>query len=203
VGLFGLAVLAAVPAGADWRTCREGSSPDRIAACSALIDDPGLSMFERAEAHAMRGMAKVIAGDPGGALLDYDRAVELDAHAPLALNNRAWLLFRSGRLAEGADSVERALTADPGSPHALDTRAHIRQAQGDRGGARTDYLRAMNQGGATFVKMYQCGLNSQGLYDGPVTGLYTAELERALDQCLGNPGCDPLPDDEDCRDPMS
>jgi hypothetical protein len=58
---------------------------------------------------------------------------------------------------------------------------------------------AMRFGGERMVKLYQCGLQSQGLYGGDMTGRYSPELRRALESCIAKPSCDPLPADEECR----
>lgn len=95
--------------------------------------------------------------------------------------------------------MERALALTPQSPHALDTRAHIRQASGDIEGALNDYTQAMRYGGTRIVRLYQCGLQAAGLYDGFLDGIFSDKLRGALETCVRNTGCDPLPADEECR----
>ena len=110
------------------------------------------------------------------ALSDYDAALKIKPDFPLALNNRAWAYYKLGRPSDGVADVERALELSPGSPYALDTRAHIRQAQGDAKAALADYDLAMRVGGERIVRMYQCGLRSQGLYFGALDGVYSSAV---------------------------
>ena len=137
------------------------------------------------------------------ALDDYGKALEIKPDFPLALNNRAWAYYKLGRAGEGAADVEQALQLSPGSPYALDTRAHIRQAQGDAAAALADYELAMQYGGTRIVKLYQCGLRSQGLYFGAVDGNYSSAVRNALHTCTKNRSCDPLPSDAECKPEVS
>jgi tetratricopeptide (TPR) repeat protein len=59
-------------------------------------DDPVLLAF--------RGEVKSASGDPDGALVDWERALELDEEDIGPLYSRAFLLERQGRLAEAADT---------------------------------------------------------------------------------------------------
>jgi hypothetical protein len=54
-------------------------------------------------------------------------------------------------------------------------------------------------GGEHLVKLYQCGLEAQGIYKGPIDGYYTKDLRRAFEVCVTRETCDPLPADEECR----
>jgi hypothetical protein len=59
-------------------------------------------------------------------------------------------------------------------------------------------------GGERMVKMYQCGLKAARVYDGPEDGALTPEVRRSLRICVEmGSQCDPLPPDEDCRQPTS
>jgi tetratricopeptide (TPR) repeat protein len=198
------AVLAACAAssGASSNTvaeCFSESNERRIAGCSELIDNPNLDAGTRSLAYAMRALALSLEGALTQALPDYDMAIKLDPTSAMALNNRAWVLFKLDRLSEGLSDVERSLALAPASPHAHDTRAHIRQALGERAAALRDYEQAMRFGGEHLVKLYQCGLEANGIYSGPIDGLYTRDVRRALETCVATTTCDPLPADEECR----
>lgn len=184
----------------DWERCTGSVAMQRIEACSRLIENGGLAVEEQSLAYAMRALGRSLLGRHDLAIPDYDAAIRLDPDFAAALNNRAWALYKSGRPEAGVDDVERALKLTPLSPHALDTRAHIRQALGEPAGALADYQLAMRAGGERVVKLYQCGLQMRGLYEGPVDGLVTTGLRRALATCVETDGCDPLPPDEECRD---
>ena len=126
-------------------------------------------------------------------------AIRLMPDFAIALNNRAWAYFKSGRPAMGREDVERSLELDPSSPHTYDTRAHIRQWTGQPAGALSDYDRAMAFGGQRMIKLYQCGLAAAGLYKGPADGQSSIELRRAFEACVMGTTCDPLPADEECK----
>ncbi|WP_295559561.1 hypothetical protein [uncultured Hyphomicrobium sp.] len=179
--------------------CFSDNNERRIAGCSELIDNPNLDPSTKSLAYAMRALALSLQGALAEALPDYDMAIKLDPSSAMALNNRAWVLYKLDRLSEGMADVERSLTLSPSSPHAHDTRAHIKQAQGEKTAALRDYEQAMRFGGEHLVKLYQCGLEAQGVYTGPIDGLYTRDVRRALELCVGSPTCDPLPADEECR----
>jgi len=183
--------------------CLSDNNERRIAGCSSLIDTPGLPEGQRTLAYGMRALAYSLLGMFEKAIADYDVALALKPESPLALNNRAWAYYKLGRAQEGAADVDRALALSPASPYALDTRAHIQQALGDAAAAFKDYDLAMRAGGERIVKMYQCGLRSQGLYFGAVDGAYSPTLRQAMQTCVGNRHCDPLPADSECRPEVS
>lgn len=170
----------------------------RITGCSQLLEAP-LSPNERSMALAMRALAYSLKGLYDLAIPDYNDAIEISPNFAIALNNRAWAHFKSGDISQASVDVERALALTPQSPHALDTRAHIRQAGGDIEGALRDYEQAMRFGGTAVVRLYQCGLQAAGLYDGNLDGIISGQVQAALETCVRNSGCDPLPPDEECR----
>ena len=171
----------------------------RISGCTEIIDtlSPGPDLLSLA--HAMRALALSLKGEYGLAIHDYDAAILLNPGFSVAYNNRAWSRFKSGSAADGLPDVETALRLSPGSSHAYDTRAHIRQSLGNLAGALEDYERAMRFGGEKMVKLYQCGLQERGLYTGAVDGIYSDPVREALEACVRDASCDPLPADEQCR----
>lgn len=199
--MVGGAVLAAE--GDPMVDCLSDSNERRISGCSAMIDNPALPEEQRVVAYGMRALAYSVLGMFEKAIADYDATLKLRPDFPLALNNRAWAYHKLGHQSEGLADVENALAMAPGSPFALDTRAHIRQALGDSEAAFDDYDLAMRHGGESIVKMYQCGLRSQGLYFGAVDGIYSPGVMQALRACVGNRQCDPLPADSECRPEVS
>jgi tetratricopeptide (TPR) repeat protein len=203
--LAGLAALLAAYTAASAATsnpiaeCFSDNVERRIAGCSELIDSPALDSGTKSLAYAMRALALSLKGALQQALPDYDMAITLDPASSMALNNRAWVLYKLNRLSEGMADVERSLRLSPTSPHAHDTRAHIRQSLGERREALRDYEQAMRYGGEHLVRLYQCGLEAAGVYKGPIDGLYTRDVRRALETCVASHTCDPLPADEECR----
>lgn len=204
--LSGLAaVIAAVTVGASLASTEDSSTAcfgqdneRRISGCSELLQMP-LLPSERSLALAMRALAYSLKGQYDLAIPDYDAAIDIAPDFAIALNNRAWAHFKSGHAGRGSADVERALDLNPQSPHALDTRAHIRQSTGDLEGALRDYEQAMRYGGTRIVRLYQCGLQAAGLYEGFLDGIYSEKVRGALETCVRNSGCDPLPPDEECR----
>jgi tetratricopeptide (TPR) repeat protein len=202
MALAALLAACAASSGASSNTvaeCFSESNERRIAGCSDLIDNPNLDPGTKSLAYAMRALALSLEGALTQALPDYDMAIKLDPTSAMALNNRAWVLYKLDRLTEGLSDVQRSLELAPASPHAHDTRAHIRQALGERAAALRDYEQAMRFGGEHLVKLYQCGLEAHGIYKGPIDGLYTRDVRRALEICVASTKCDPLPADEECR----
>ena len=203
--LAGIALIATIATtavhanDADALLCFGDDNYGRIKGCTALIDRGGFPTMKLAELYERRALGHSMLGQYGKAIADYDIAIKLVPDFAVALNNRAWAYFRSGKAATGLPDVERSLRLSPTSAHALDTRAHIRQALGDPEGALRDYDKAMWYGGARMIKLYQCGLTEARLYTGEIDGTWRPELTEAMEKCVRNKGCDPLPADEHCR----
>ena len=192
--------LAAPPARAEAAAdCFSEDIERRIEGCTALIEQRDQSVADLSFAYAMRALAYSLKGSYATAIRDYDMAINMRPDFAVALNNRAWAYFRWGKAATGLSDVEKSLQLSPTSPHTLDTRAHIRQAMGDPQGALSDYDKAMWYGGARMIKLYQCGLTEARLYTGEIDGNWRPELTQALEKCVRDKGCDPLPADEQCR----
>jgi tetratricopeptide (TPR) repeat protein len=183
----------------DNHECYGDDNERRIKACSDLIDTPGIAADSQSAAFAMRALSHSLKGAYDTAIRDYDSAIRLVPDFAIALNNRAWAYFKSGRPSMGISDVEKSLALDPSSPHTYDTRAHINQWTGQPAAALADYERAMAFGGQRMVKLYQCGLAAAGLYKGPADGFTSFELRRAMELCVQGTACDPLPPDEECK----
>jgi Tfp pilus assembly protein PilF len=199
-----LAIAATFPATAradPTADCFGGDIERRIEGCTAVIEQGGAA--DLSAAYAMRALAYLRKGRYEAAIRDYDTVIMTNPSSAMALNNRAWIYFRWGRASTGLVDVEKSLNLSPTDPNALDTRAHIRQALGQPEAALRDYDRAMRLGGAHRIRLYQCGLTEQGLYTGEIDGTWRPSLQKALERCVLNPACDPLPTDEHCRARMS
>ena len=175
----------------------------RISGCTAIIESPDTSQDQKAVAYATRALALSLKGQFERSIDDYDSALRLEPNFAVALNNRAWAYHKWGKGVKGLIDVEKSLALNPMSEHTWDTRAHIRQSMGNHTAAFSDYEQAVNIGGQRMVKLYQCGLASQGLYKGRMDGYYTDEVRTALKTCANSKTCDPLPADEECKDPTS
>ena len=150
-----------------------------------------------------RAVARRRLGNYAGAFADYAEALKLAPMDPFIRNNRAWAYYKSGRLEDGLADVEMALSVGGASAPWLDTRGHILQALGRSSPAFDDYVAAMRVGGEVWVKRYQCGLRNAGVYHGEIDGRLSAAVKDALRVCVGRATCDPLPDDEECRQLVS
>lgn len=193
-----------LPARAETALDCFGENRDQwVAGCTALIERGNLEPEQLSRAYAMRALGFSLRGQYDRAIGDYDAAIRIVPDFAVALNNRAWAYFRSGRGQQGMGDVEKSLRLNPLSEHTWDTRAHIRQVMGDFAGALADYEKAVQIGGERMIKLYQCGLAEQGLYKGPRHGIYTGEVKTALETCSKDRNCDPLPVDEHCRDATS
>jgi tetratricopeptide (TPR) repeat protein len=195
-----LGLAAAAPARADdLKDCFGTDNERRIEGCTALIDRRDSSMVQLSEVYAQRALAYSLKGEYAVAIRDYDVAIDMFPNFAVALNNRAWAYFRWGKAATGLPDIEKSLRLSPTAPHSLDTRAHIRQALGDPKGALSDYTRAMYFGGEQMIRLYQCGLTEARLYSGEIDGIWRRELQTAIERCVHDRACDPLPADEQCR----
>jgi tetratricopeptide (TPR) repeat protein len=179
--------------------CFSEDTERRISGCTALIEQGDQSVADLSLAYAMRALAYSLKGQYDVAIRDYDTAIQMRPDFAVALNNRAWAYYRWGKLSTALEDVEKSLDLSPTSPHALDTRAHVRQAMGEPEGAMRDYDRAMWYGGTRMIKLYQCGLTEQRLYTGEIDGTWRPELTAAMEKCVRDKACDPLPADEHCR----
>jgi tetratricopeptide (TPR) repeat protein len=196
-------VSAAARADASAADCLSEDNERRIAGCTVIIENPATSPLERSNALAHRGLALSIKGLLDQAIQDYNASLAINPNAPAALNNRAWAYFRAGRGKEGAPDIEKSLLLNPESEHSWDTRAHIRQMMGNIEGALRDYEMAIHLGGEKMIKLYQCGLAERGLYRGQMDGIYSSEMKSAMHTCVRDRACDPLPAEEQCKQPMS
>jgi tetratricopeptide (TPR) repeat protein len=194
------ATLSATPAhAAQDDDCYHEDVETRIRGCTELLGRGNLLPEARSGAYSTRALGYSQKRDYGRAIEDYNQSLKLTPNFATALNNRAWAYFRWGKGAMGRADVERALELSPDMDAAYDTRAHIRQINGEADGAMEDYQSAMDFGGERMVLMYQCGLKDHGLYKGPRDGFQNDELKAALQVCSKDHNCDPLPADEHCR----
>ena len=186
--------------GADIIECLDSPETlNKIEACTAVIDMPGIGPDVQARAYAMRALAFSLKLDYDRAIQDYDQAIILRPDFSIALNNRAWAYFKSGRAAQGVGDVEAAIRFDPLSAHSYDTRAHIGKAMGQKQKAIADYRRALRLADKKLITLYQCGLQNEGMFSGKQDGTLSDELYDAMERCMASPTCDPLPNDEECR----
>jgi tetratricopeptide (TPR) repeat protein len=176
--------------------CMNGRLGQRIASCSAVIDDPATTALDLERALEVRSADLAIAKRYAEAIQDLDRALQLNPQSATALNGRAWSLYRWKNSADGMNDVNASLRINGAYAAAWDTRAHLYQLLGKFDKAFTEYEAAVGFGGQSFIRMYQCGLRERGLYKGPADGIYSSVVRDALRTCAFSATCDPLPENE-------
>ena len=98
----------------DADTCRmPGDTERRIAACTRLNGDKGLTAEMRALALSSRGLAREEKGDVKGAMADYDEAIRLDPRAANTRLFRSSLFRNAGNHDRAIDDLSEAIRIDP------------------------------------------------------------------------------------------
>ncbi len=190
----------------SYSDCIDGKLGQRIASCTAVIEDPATTAADLERALHIRSADFLIAKRHADAMQDLDRALRLNPQSALALNGRAWTLYRWKNTSDGMDDVNASLRIDGTYAAAWDTRAHLYQLLGQYDRAFVEYEAAIGFGGEAFIRTYQCGLRERGLYKGPVDGIYSGAMRTALRACAVSATCDPLPENEyeqDCESATS
>ena len=141
--------------------------------------DPG-----NASAYHDRGRAYANLSEHAQAIENYDQVLRIDPSHWVAYNHRATALYLLGRNTEALGDANRSLALSPGEPNPLETRAHILAALGRRSEALAEFERAMQAGGAGWVRWYKELLTKHGYYRGVINGVYGPESRAALMACL-------------------
>jgi len=109
----------------------------------ALVDfDRIVSQSPDHEAFLNRGLARISAGRPEGAVEDLTRAIELNPGSADAHANRAFALVRLQRLDLALADFDRAIAIDPARPVFFRLRGGVRDLLGDRPDACADWQQA-------------------------------------------------------------
>lgn len=98
---------------------------------------------ESALAHNALAVALAVNNDSQGAMVAWDRALELDSTNPNARASRAQEYLRQGRLTEAEQDIAEALRIAPRLPDAQFARARLRMMRSDFAGAIADIDRAL------------------------------------------------------------
>jgi tetratricopeptide (TPR) repeat protein len=96
----------------------------------------------RLEAYSNRGFSKAMIEDLSGAIVDFDRAIELAPHSADAHNGRGNVNAMAGNLTASIRDFNRAIRCDRSFADAYYNRAISRHSIGDRPGAKSDLSRA-------------------------------------------------------------
>jgi tetratricopeptide (TPR) repeat protein len=196
LGVFLVLFVSSFARAASQTGCTDGTLGQRITPCTAIIENPATAAFDLERALEIRSVDYLLAKRHADALQDLDRVLRLNPRSALALNGRAWTLYRWKKSTEGMDDVNASLRIDGSYAPAWDTRAHLYQHLGQFDRAFNEYEAAIGFGGESFIRTYQCGLRERGLYQGPVDGIYSVTMRAALKSCAFTKTCDPLPENE-------
>jgi tetratricopeptide (TPR) repeat protein len=94
--------------------CEGQGFPDqRIAACSAVVADPGIDPARRAAAFVQRGMLRAELGQHARAVADFGRALRLDATNTDAYSERGAVHQQRGAFDLAVRDYDAALALDP------------------------------------------------------------------------------------------
>ena len=96
----------------------------------------------RLDAYSNRGFAKAMLNDLPGAIMDFDRAIELAPDRADAYNARGNVNAMAGNLTASIRDFNRAIRCDRSFADAYYNRAISRHGIGDRPGAKSDLSRA-------------------------------------------------------------
>jgi|GEM_PF-5356519 len=104
--------------GPDWPVCKDlGAAPKlRIETCGRLIGGDKLSKQDLAIAYNNRGFAKHQVNDDKAALIDFNKAIEIDPNFAAPYFNRGWRLYRAGNIDQGIADVKSAIRLEPKEP---------------------------------------------------------------------------------------
>jgi len=150
-----------------------------IKACSAALErrPHGLSW-----AYSLRGHARFHQGDLGGAISDYDRALEINPQDAIAYCNRGLARGAKGDHDGAIEDFGHALEIDPRYLHAYNNRGIARDAKGDFVGAIADFDQAIKIDSRDATAYYNRASTrrTQGDLDGAI-----ADYDRAIENDPG------------------
>jgi len=153
LALLGLVLAACEPGGglgagdanADLaEACSRASGAQRIDACTAMIDLPETSAFNRAGYLVFRGEEHRAMDDPTAALRDFDAAIRLDETHIRAYLGRGEILLESGQLDAARPMFERIVQQDQSGRAALGL-ARIEWSHGEGAAALTHLQAALER----------------------------------------------------------
>lgn len=139
--------------------CRDHLNPDRVAACTRLIDGGNLDDGQLAQALNWRLAARIDAKDYVGAIVDADRYAILQPDTVLSHVMRCMTRAFAGRELEVADRACEAALALSKDPALYTARGFLRLKQGRNAEAWFDFDQALREGAAD-QPLYGLGIAS-------------------------------------------
>ena len=142
---------------------------------------------DNAELYSRRGTSHWITLGPIAALIDLNKAIELEPENATYYNNRSLIQLANGRLDAALSDVNTALRLEPGSLNTLDSRGYIFLKAGQYRNAKQDYNLVINGGFENPYTLLGAGLAHASLGDSDLArGLLERGLalfERTADTC--------------------
>lgn len=134
--------------------------------------------YEKAKRFFYRGRAKQDDGDLGGAIVDFDKAIEIDPRHARYYFRRGGAKRGNGDLDGAIADYTRAIEINQGDAFAYNNRAAVKRLQGDLEGALADYDKAIETCPG-YLEAYNnrgAAKQSNGDLDGAVAD-YTKAIE--------------------------
>ena len=144
--MFALLLCAGAASGAnkiDWNECTAGKGSEAIAACTRIIEGPGETTKDRANAYFNRAGLREMENDPEGALADYGEAIRLDPKAANFYAVRGETLRRRGQFDNALADLDASLKLDPKLTLAYLNRGNVWRAKSEPDRAIADYNSAI------------------------------------------------------------
>lgn len=122
-----------------------GPNPkDGIQTCTAALDQGALTISDRAATYINRGILRSRAGDPTGALSDYNRGLAVDGKLGEGYVDRGAVYIVLERYGDALKDIDQGLAVGANKPHiAYYDRAIVDEAMGNIRGAYMDYKKAL------------------------------------------------------------
>jgi len=134
----------------EWKACQEGEPDARIAACTLIIGERGISRADRGSAYASRGGAysrkndrNLATADYNRAITEFDAAIRLNPEDALTFFNRGAVHFNKGDYERAIADYDVAIRLKPKYADAYKDRADAHAAKGDHERAIPDFDEAI------------------------------------------------------------
>ncbi len=140
----GVVVVGTSPARGCYDSARaENGSNEALKGCNMAFESGMLSFYEIVATHVNRGIVRLFGGDTLGAIVDFDRAIALDASEAESYLNKGAAYLKLERNAEARALFDEALQRRTKRPElAYFGRAIANETTGNIRAAYMDYQRA-------------------------------------------------------------
>lgn len=135
------------------------AAPDRIAACTRIIEDKAQDEGMRAEALIQRGVLYELRGDREDAVSDYSEAIKLEGTNALPYFNRGNVHDQLRRFEQAIADYTEAIRLDPSDPDFYNNRGQTYDSMGEHDRAIVDYTEAIRLDKSSARPWYNRGLS--------------------------------------------